>query len=305
MPLNQNDKSFLHIERNLIEWIKGLIRSDFKWLGRILLKGLRFAWRHHPGPIERSPKEEIPFPTGPYATKGRRQMGDLLLWVPRQIESFIIDDLTGGFGYSHVTVDTGEVDLPTGKPVMVEVTIGQVVERKFQDEYAGRAYARVPLSKTGVDAEAFVACVTSRLGEPYSNLEALTLGEIDDPAKQVCSSLAAECLPETVRREIAKARRLGLLRWTSVSIHSPSNAPKTKVFISPNGFAQYYGVPKGEKVRGTNLLVEPRPVDTSLKGVVRKHGWKAVLILGAAGALTAGILLVVKYSRLKKYVKEI
>jgi hypothetical protein len=46
-------------------------------------------------------------------------------------------------------------------------------------------------------------------------------------------------------------------------------------------------------------------VDTSLKGVVRKHGWKAVLILGAAGALTAGILLVVKYSRLKKYVKEI
>jgi hypothetical protein len=196
--MDQNDNSFLKVERNLIEWIIHLVRSDFKWLGRILLKALRFAWRHKPSPIERSPKEAIAYPTGPYATERRRQMGDLLLWVPLRIESFIIDDLTGGFGYSHITVDTGEVDLPTGKPVMAEVTIGQVVERKFQDEYAGRAYVRVPLSKTGVDAEAFVACVISRLGEPYSNLEALTLGEIDNPAslQNACPKQCGEKLPK-------------------------------------------------------------------------------------------------------------
>lgn len=288
------------MERIQIEWIIHLVRSDSQWLGRILLKGLRFAWRHQPSPIESSPKEASSYPKGPYVTNRRQQMGDLLLWVPRRIDGLIIDDLTGGFGYSHSTVDTGEVDLPTGKSIMVEVTIGQVVERKFQDEYTGRAFARVPLSKTGVDAEIFVACVKSRLGELYDNLEALTLGEIDDPAKQVCSSLASECLPETVQREIAKARRLGLLRRASVSVHSPSNAPKTKVFISPNGFAQYYGIPKGEKLHETDLLIEPRPVETSIKGVVRKHGWKVVLILGAAGALTAGTLLIVnKYSKLK------
>jgi len=286
--MDQNDKSYLKVPSKLIEWIIHRILTDFKWLGHPFLKGLRFAWRHHPGPRESSSKEVTAYPTGPYAANRKRQMGDLLLWAPRRIDSFIIDDLTGGFGYSHVTVDTGEVDLPTGKPVMAEVTIGQTVELKFQDEYAGRAYAKIPLSKTGVDAEAFVACVKSRLGEQYDNLEALTLGEIDDPAKQVCSSLASDCLPETVRREIAKARRLGLLRRTSVSVYSHSNAPVTKVFISPNGFAEYYGAPKGEKLRGTDFLVEPRPVETSVKGVVRRHGWKAVLLLGAAGALTAG-----------------
>lgn len=281
----------------MIEWFLGLVRSDFKWLGRILLKVLRFAWRHHPGPIEQSSKEALSYPTGPYAAERTQQVGDLLLWVPRRIESFLIDDLTGRSGYSHVTVDTGEVDLPTGKPVMVEVTIGQVVERKFQDEYAGRPYARVPLSKTGIKVEAFVACVLSKLGEPYSNLEALTLGEINDPAKQVCSSLAAECLPEAVQGEIAKARRLGLLRRAAVSVHSHSKAPETKLFISPNGFAEYYGVPKGEKINQTDFLVEPHPVETSVKSVIHKHSWKAALALAAAGALTAALLLIGKNSQ--------
>jgi hypothetical protein len=70
-PMDQNDKSFLKVERKLIEWIIRLVRSDFKWLGRILLKALRFAWRHQPGPIESSPKKTIASPTGPYATKRR------------------------------------------------------------------------------------------------------------------------------------------------------------------------------------------------------------------------------------------
>jgi hypothetical protein len=300
-PMDNKDNSFLNGERILIEWILRLLRSDFQWLGRILLKGLSFAWRHHPGPKESSSKEAIAFPSGPYAAKRPQQMGDLMLWVPRRLESFIIDDLTGGFGYSHVSVDTGEVDLPTGKPVMAEVTVGQTVERKFQDEYAGRPYARIPLSKTGIDAEAFVACVKSRLGEKYGDLEALTLGEIDDPAKQVCSSLASECLTETVQREIAKARLLRLLHGASVSVHSPPNAVKTKIFISPNGFAQYYGAPKGKELGGADSLVEPHPLDTSLNGVVSKHGWKAVLILVIAAALTAGtFLLIIKSRRLKK-----
>ena len=187
----------------------------------------------------------------------------MLLWVPRQIESFIIDDLTGGFGYSHLTIDTGEADLPTGKPVMMETTMGQVVERKFQDEYADRPYARISISKTGVETNEFVACIISKMGEPFSDIEALTLGEIDDPAKQVCSSLASECLPEIIRRNIAKARRKLLLSRTSVSVHSKDNAPETKVFISPNGFAEYYRIPKGGKVLKPDFIVEPHPMDFS------------------------------------------
>jgi hypothetical protein len=294
--MDQNDHSLLKVGWNLIEWIMGVVRSDFKWVGRILVKGVRLALRHQPSPIERISKEQDAFPSGPYAVERSRQTGDLLLFVPRHIESFIIDDLTGRFGYSHVTVDTGEVDLPTGKAVMVEVTTGQTVQRKFQDEYPGRPYVRIPLSKTGVDGQAFVTCVLSKLGEPYGDLEALTLGEIDDPAKQVCSSVAAECLPETVQREIAKAKRLGLLHHMSVSVHSHPWAPVTDVFISPNGFAEYYGAPKGHEVRRPETLVEPHPQDTSIKGVARKHGPKALWILVAA-ALTASALLFITYRR--------
>ncbi len=262
--LGQSDNLFSKLELKLNGWVIRLGRSDFRWLGRFLLKGLRSAYRHRPAPRESSPNEAGTYPTGPYAAKRSEQLGDLLLWVPRHIESFIIDDLTGRYGYSHITVDTGEVDMPTGKPVMIEVTIGQVVERKFQDEYGDRACARIPLSKTGVDVEAFVACVKSRLGEAYDNLEALTLGEIDDPAKQMCSGLASDCLPETVRQDFARARRLGLLGRAVVSDHSRPNAPVTKIFISPNGFAQYYGAPKGEKLGKAGFLVDPRPVTYNL-----------------------------------------
>ncbi|MDR3577306.1 MAG: hypothetical protein P4L50_25880 [Anaerolineaceae bacterium] len=289
--MSQPNKNALNAEQRFIEWIIRLIRSDFTWLGRILLKGLRFSWRHRPGPIENSPKDTTDLPTGPYVVKRRKQIGDILIWVPRKIESYLIDDLTGGFGYSHITVDTGEVDAPTQKPVMIEVTVGQTVERKFQDEYGPRSHARIPISKTGIDAGVFINCVKSKLGEQYSNLEALTLGEIDDPSKQVCSTVASECLPESVQREIAKARRLGLLRGTSVSVHSPPNSPKTKIFVSPNGLAQYYGAPKGEKLVVSESLIEPHPIDTSVKQVLRKHGWKAGLILVALGGLVAASLL--------------
>jgi hypothetical protein len=270
-PKHGNEHSFLKSERKLIEWILGLIRSDSKWFRRTLLRGLRIAKRHRLDPIERNPSETTVLPTGPYDVNRKHQRGDLLLWVPRRIESFIIDDLTGAFGYSHLTVDTGEVDLPTGKPVMMEATIGQVVERKFQDQYGSRPFARILLSKTGVDTQEFITCVISKMGEPFNDLEALTLGEIDDPSKQVCSSLAAECLPETIRRNIANARRMLLLSRTSVSVHSPDNASETKVFISPNGFAQYYRIPEGGKVHRPDFTVEPHPIDIFIKRVVFKN----------------------------------
>jgi hypothetical protein len=135
------------------------------------------------------------------------------------------------------------------------------------------------------------------LGERYDDLEALTLGEIDDPAKQMCSDLAADCLPEPTRQNIAKARRLGLLNETSVSIHSPANAHDTKVFISPNGFAQYFKLPEGRKIHETDVWIKPNPVDTSVKAVARKHGWRIVLIFGLAWAVTTGLIFLLDGQR--------
>ncbi len=292
--MDQEESSFFTFQKKLAEWVIRLVWSEFTWLARLLIKGLRLAWRGKPRPVERNPRDPEVFPDGPFVTDRQQQMGDLLLWVPRHIESYLINDMTGGYGYSHVTVDTGETDQPTGKPIMIEITVGQAVERKFQDEFGSRPYVRIPLASTGVDAETFISCVKSMLGEKYDNLEAITLGEIDNPAKQVCSGLAADCLPEAHRRRIATAKRLGLLHRRSVSVHSRPDAPVTRVFISPNGFAQYYTAPKGHHLRQTDLLIKAQPLEISARSVARKHGWKVILILSVASALVAGTVFIIR-----------
>lgn len=267
-------------EHHLLDLIKFLFSTDLEWLRQILLKFLLFRWRRRTIRTENGINKEkkVPLPTGPFLTTRKEQAGDLLLWVPRQVDSYLIDELTGGYGYSHTTVDTGEVDLPTQRPVMVEITIGQTVTRKFQDEYDQRPFVRIPLSPVGVDVEQFVECVKSKMGEQYDAWDAITLGEIVEPAKEVCSGLAADCLPENERQRIARAARLGLVHGASVSVHSKPRAPKTKEFISPNGFAEYYGAPKGKKISGPNIVVQPQPIELSASRIAnqfgRHNGWK-------------------------------
>ena len=130
--MEQNNKSARLFERKVIEWITQFIRSDANWLGYLPLQGLRFAWRHKPGPIENRPEPSL-VPAGLFIEKRGNQAGDLLVSLPWWIDRFLIGDLTGGYGYSHNSIDTGEVDLPTGKPIMIEVTLGQTVARKFLD----------------------------------------------------------------------------------------------------------------------------------------------------------------------------
>ncbi len=275
-------------ERALATLIGYLIGSDLTWVGRVLLKVVRWKWHDRAIRPEGGAEPPAPLPEGPFETTRKEHIGDLLLWVPRRVDSYLIDDLTGGYGYSHSTVDTGEIDAKTGKPVMVEITVGETVMRKFQDEYGARPFVRLPLWKIGVNVQAFVACVKSKLGEQYDAWDALTLGEIENPAKEICSKVAADCLPEKEVRQIALARRVGLLRKASVSVHSKLNALKTNAFVSPNGFAEFYGAPKGMKLSGPDIIVQPKRVEVSVKSVAavatRRHGWKV-----AAGLLALAV----------------
>lgn len=264
-------------------------RSPLAGAGRVLFAILRLIWRDRPVLSEHRDTAVEPLPTGPFEPTRQEQLGDLLIWVPRRIDSYLIDDLTGGYGYSHTTVDTGEIDVSTGKAIMAEITVGQTVERKFQDQYGRRAFARVPLARARVDVAQFVSCVMSKLGEQYDAWDAITLGAVDDPAREVCSGLVADCLPDKAIQRIAWARRLGLLPRRSVSVHSRLNALKVKAFVSPNGFAQYYGVPKGRKIKKPDTLAEPEPIDISMsqiaRAAARRHGWKAGAGLLAAAAI--------------------
>lgn len=260
-----------------------LLGSDLIWIAQFILRVLRWKWHNRSTPPDFGAEAKPPLPSGPYLITRKDQMGDLLLWVPRRLESYLIDDLTGGYGYSHSTIDTGEMDVPTQKPVMVEILQGQTVMRKFLDQYGQRPYVRVPISKTGINAEQFVDCVWSKIGEPYDNLEILTLGKIQNPTKEVCSGLASDCLPEEERQRIALAKRKGLLRKGSVSVNSKPGQTHLKESITPNGFAQYYGAPHGRKLNGPDLLIEPHPIVRS--SAVRRR-WKLTAgILGCAMAM--------------------
>ncbi len=143
-----------------------------------------------PDYLDREPAQVEGLPTGPLRQGDEGRQGSLLIFVPRNAISALINDMTGGYGYSHLAVDCGDIDIPSGKRVMVESTPGLGVHDSFQDEYGERKFVRIPLGKAGVDVGEFCDCIRSKLGEKYDDEEALTFGLIHNPAKQICSDLA-------------------------------------------------------------------------------------------------------------------
>lgn len=275
-PMNQDHKI---VDDRYADLVRFLFTFNLVWPARSLLRIVRLKWQNRSIQTENESEENATLPTGPYLPSRNEQKGDLLLWVPRSLESYVIDDLTGGYGYSHATIDSGEIDMLTQKPVMIEVTVGEKVTRKFQDHFKKRFFVRVPISKTGVNPEQFTECVKSKIGEPYDVLEIFSLGKMHDPAKEVCSGLAADCLPDRERQRIVEAKRLGMLRPTSVSISSIPGSHKQTAAISPNGFAQYYGAPKGRKLNRPNVLVVPHPKEGSKKP---PQPWKVAAVISAS-----------------------
>ena len=167
---------------------------------------------------------------------------DILLYVPDDRLGRFIDAATGGYGYSHAAIDCGEVQRETGKPLIIEgATSG--VRRDLLESHGARPYARISLLPQGVDPEAFYQCVRTKIGEPYDYAEAFTAGWFDSPVKQICSDLITLCLPDALREAIVAGARAGGMRPGAVA-----ERHRTHDFISPNGFADYFGAPRGEAV---------------------------------------------------------
>lgn len=222
----------------------------------------------------------------------------LLLFALHSPQSRLIDDLSGRYGYSHLTVDVGEIDTPTGKPVMTESMPNSPVHRSFQDEYGPRPFLRVPingwLARYGMTPAEFRACVQDKLGEAYDVVEVLTWGRIDDPVRQVCSDLAAVCLPEGMREEFARQQRAGLLPH-SVTIHRSKagangrgGSGTLRLFVSPNGFARFFNAPYGNQVtRPGQVFVSNPKSDHTVWKTVRRIGNILARVLVIAAAVVA------------------
>jgi hypothetical protein len=296
-----NPTSSISAAEQLLTWVvKALYENDVELFAHTVLRLVRLRHRHRRVRGDDAPVANPADPQGPFAVSRKDQVGDLLIFVPRSLESYLIDEATGRYGYSHVAVDCGEVDQATGKPVITESTTGVGVHRSFLDKYGSRPFVRVPLSQAGVERDSFRDCVQEQLGEPYDTLDALTWGDVRDPAKQICTGLAGDCLPENLRRDIAREGQAGRLGRRSVSVHRRLGR-KRGVFISPNAFAEYFGAPPGKEISDTDEPIIPRGVGQAGEQQdndprARQRFWPALLV----GIALAGGLWIYWLSRRKE-----
>ena len=212
--------------------------------------------RSHKTYLDTEPPLEKTLPSGPFKSGTGKSQANLLLFVPRNNIGRTIDDLTGRYGYSHLTIDCGELDIPTGRRVMIESTVAPGVHYAFLEEYGNRPFVRLPLQNTGIDVEQFCACVHSKVGERFNHLEVLTLGILDNPARQICSDVATVCLPEEMRQKIIRCHDGRVFHPLSVARHEILGF-RTKFFVSPNGYAEFFDLPRGRTVHIPDQLAEP------------------------------------------------
>jgi len=238
--------------------LTGVSSIQAKWLSRLY--------------IDVEPSLEKRKPTGPFPTIFKESEGDLLLFVPRNEISRTINSLTGRYGYSHLAIDCGEIDVATGRRVMIEVTMDLGVHYAYQDEYGKRPFVRVLLRETGMNVEEFCQCVHARVGEKFDNLEAITLGILDNPARQICSDLATVCLPEEMRAKIAYYHKRAVIHPLS-AVQDKMRAVGLRLFMSPNGFAEFLGAPRGRELKGPDQPVHPHIRDESHENLLVKL-WK-------------------------------
>ena len=303
MEHNKNIKPAPPAEQALYQITEQFIAVGARMGAAPFLKILRFL-RRNEQPLNENKQGITPTTlVGPFHLASKDPTVALLLFVPRSLESRLIDDLSGRYGYSHLTVDVGEIDTPTGKPVMTESMPNTRVHRSFQDEYGPRPFLRIPinawLARFGMTPAEFRACVQNKLGEAYDVVEVLTWGRIDDPVRQVCSDLAAVCLPEGMREEIVKQQRAGLLPH-SVTIHRPKagangrgGSGTLRLFVSPNGFARFFNAPYGNKVtRPGQVFVSNPKSDHTFRKTVRRIGSILARVLVMAATVVAAVIAV-------------
>lgn len=270
-------------ERIIYQIVEGLARAGAHRLASPLIRWVRFRRGDQRIEVEAGPKPDPARPAGPFKLQAGSLIADLLLYVPRNLISRMIDDATGGYGYSHVTIDSGEVDEATGKRVMFESMPGTTVHRSFQDEYGGRAFLRIPLAGLGIGPQEFYTCAESKLGEAYDDEDALTWGALHDPAKEICTGLVVHCLPEWMQADIAQAHRLGLLSRLAVSSHPH------ELWVSPNGFGEYFGAPPGRKVKTPDQRFTPSPQRSLKLRSLPRPGFRPVAVLFAVlGVIALG-----------------
>jgi len=136
--------------------------------------------------------------------------------------SRVIDETTGGQGFSHAYLDPCRFDPQTGARVFVDYNNARGLHWTTES-YRGRGLARVYFD--GELGDEVFGCVASKLGAPF-NVATLVAGV---ESEQTCAGLIVHCLPPAMRRTLREAAGTRC--------------------VSPNDLSIFFNVELGQSVR--------------------------------------------------------
>lgn len=168
--------------------------------------------------LRRAPDAESATPEGQVAACS---IGLVFFGPGRSMSSRAIDAATGGLGFSHVAIQGCEVG-PGGAPLLIDCQAGYGVHRRPESDplYSGRPRARALL--VGPGASEMYGCARAKVGADFA--------PSGDRGGYLCSQLALECLPASLRGRVADFSRYA----------GPGGV------VSPNQIAAALGVRPGQ-----------------------------------------------------------
>lgn len=147
----------------------------------------------------------------------------LLFFEPWTDAGRLIDEATGGLGYSHVAVDACEQH--DGEPMIFDCQVGEGVTRSPRARYHGRGVRTVTLASS--EGAELRACLAAKVGKPYELGGLFGLGGEE---AITCANAVASCLPQRLRE---------LVRGTPARGWSAAMNPD---LMSANRIAEAFGV---------------------------------------------------------------
>jgi hypothetical protein len=110
------------------------------------------------------------------------------------------------------------------------------------------------------------------VGEKFDNLEIITLGILDNPARQICSDIATVCLPDEMRKKITLSHR-GIILHPLSATRDERQGRGSRLFVSPNGFAEFFGAPRGNQIKQPGQVAKPHIEENNNEDLLPKL-WK-------------------------------
>lgn len=121
----------------------------------------------------------------------------VVFFAPTRLPN-MINDASGGEGFSHVAIDACEVD-DDGDHLLIDCQPGTGVHRRLESAYGDRKRVRAWLS--AAEGAELRGCARAKLGQPF-DIVGLVVPEGSESSGVICSGLVWSCLPLRLQKMV-------------------------------------------------------------------------------------------------------